>query len=86
MAEQTRDRQRAELHKAIWKIANDLCGSVDERNKRLKAILDGVGDMVLGDIRDNEIDAFGDAYEHLMTMYAAGDGKSGGEFFMPQEA
>ena len=65
--------------------SNRLGGTVDERNKRLKAILDGVGSMALGDIRDNRIDAFGDAYEYLMTMYAAGAGKSGGEFFTPQE-
>ena len=65
--------------------SNRLGGTVDERNKRLKAILDGVGSMALGDIRDNKIDAFGDAYEYLMTMYAAGAGKSGGEFFTPQE-
>ena len=62
-----------------------LGGTVDERNKRLTAILKGVQSMALGDIRDNKIDAFGDAYEFLMTMYAAGAGKSGGEFFTPQE-
>ena len=42
--------------------------------------------MKLGDLADNKIDLFGDAYEYLMTMYAAGAGKSGGEFFTPQEA
>ena len=58
---------------------------VDARNKKLASILDGIASMELGEIGDNKIDAFGDAYEYLMTMYAAGAGKSGGEFFTPQE-
>ena len=41
--------------------------------------------MKLGDYRDNTIDAFGDAYEYLMGMYASNAGKSGGEYFTPQE-
>lgn len=36
--------------------------------------------MNLGDVKDHSIDAFGDAYEYLMTMYASNAGKSGGEF------
>ena len=44
-----------------------------------------IGDLRLGDYGDNTIDAFGDAYEFLMTMYASNAGKSGGEFFTPQE-
>ena len=47
--------------------------------------MNGVGDMKLGDYRDNTIDAFGDAYEYLMGMYASNAGKSGGEYFTPQE-
>lgn len=62
-----------------------LGATVDERNKRLASILHGIEKMELGDIRDNKIDMFGDAYEYLMTMYAANGGKSGGEFFTPQE-
>ena len=65
--------------------SNKLGGTVEERNKRLLALLNGVGDMNLGDFQDNTIDAFGDAYEFLMTMYASNAGKSGGEFFTPQE-
>jgi len=48
-------------------------------------VLDGIGDMQLGDFYDNTIDAFGDACEYLMSMYAANAGKSGGEYFTPQE-
>ena len=48
-------------------------------------MLDSIGDLKLGDYSDNTIDAFGDAYEFLMTMYASNAGKSGGEFFTPQE-
>ena len=59
--------------------------TVAERNKRLVKLMNGVGDMKLGDYRDNTIDAFGDAYEYLMGMYASNAGKSGGEYFTPQE-
>ena len=62
-----------------------LGNSVGERNERLVKLLDAVGDLNFGAFADNRIDAFGDAYEYLMTMYASGAGKSGGEFFTPQE-
>lgn len=56
-----------------------------ERGKKLFKILDAIAGLNLGDFTDNSIDAFGDAYEFLMTMYASDAGKSGGEFFTPQE-
>ncbi len=59
--------------------------TVAKRNEKLVKLLDAIGDLELGDIADNTIDAFGDAYEYLMTMYASSAGKSGGEFFTPQE-
>ena len=59
--------------------------TVAKRNERLVKLLDAIGDLNLGDFADNSIDAFGDAYEYLMTMYASSAGKSGGEFFTPQE-
>ena len=62
-----------------------LGATVIERNQRLIKVLDGVASMKLGDYKDNTIDAFGDAYEYLMRMYAANAGKSGGEFYTPQE-
>lgn len=65
--------------------SNKLGGTLAERNKRLVKLMNGVGDMKLGDYRDNTIDAFGDAYEYLMGMYASNAGKSGGEYFTPQE-
>ena len=65
--------------------SNKLGGTVAERNKRLVRLLDGVAQMNLGDIQENTIDAFGDAYEYLMAMYASNAGKSGGEYFTPQE-
>ena len=64
----------------------NLGATVDERNDRLVDLLDGVAKMRLGDFKSNTIDAFGDAYEFLMKMYASFAGKSGGEFFTPQEA
>lgn len=63
--------------------SNRLGSSVPERNKRLTALINGVAKMTLK--YKNNIDAFGDAYEYLMSMYASSAGKSGGEFFTPQE-
>jgi type I restriction enzyme M protein len=62
-----------------------LGNTVAERNGRLVKLLDRVGDLEFGNYADNSIDAFGDAYEYLMGMYASSAGKSGGEFFTPQE-
>ena len=65
--------------------SNKLGSTVAKRNERLAKLLNGVKDMNLGDINDHSIDAFGDAYEYLMTMYASNAGKSGGEFFTPAD-
>lgn len=65
--------------------SNKLGGTVQKRNERLVKILEAIGSLRVGDYQDNTIDAFGDAYEFLMTMYASNAGKSGGEFFTPQE-
>lgn len=65
--------------------SSKLGPTVAKRNEKLVKLLDAIGDLGLGDFADNTIDAFGDAYEYLMTMYASGAGKSGGEFFTPQE-
>jgi len=65
--------------------SSKLGNSVAKRCERLVKIMDSIGDMELGNADDHKIDAFGDAYEYLMTMYAGNAGKSGGEFFTPQE-
>jgi type I restriction enzyme M protein len=65
--------------------SNKIGGTVAKRNELLVKLLESVGDLQLGNYADNSIDAFGDAYEFLMTMYASSAGKSGGEFFTPQE-
>ncbi len=65
--------------------SNKLGSTVAKRNEKLVKLLDGIGEMKLGDYKENTIDAFGDAYEYLMSMYASNAGKSGGEFFTPQE-
>ena len=65
-----------------------LGSTVAKRNAKLVKLLDAIGDLPLNDASDfsqNSIDLFGDAYEYLMTMYASEAGKSGGEFFTPQE-
>lgn len=59
--------------------------TVAVRNLKLVKLLDAIGELQLGDFATHEIDAFGDAYEYLMQMYAADAGKSGGEYYTPQE-
>ena len=65
--------------------SNKLGGTVEKRNQKLTKLFESIGDLRLGNYSDNTIDAFGDAYEFLMTMYASNAGKSGGEFYTPQE-
>mgnify|MGYP000370430121 FL=1 len=65
--------------------SNKLGSTVAKRNERLVKLLDGIASMNLGSVKDHDIDAFGDAYEYLMTMYASNAGKSGGEFFTPAD-
>lgn len=65
--------------------SNKLGATVAKRNANLVKLMDGIANMNLGNYKDHSIDAFGDAYEYLMSMYASNAGKSGGEFFTPQE-
>ena len=65
--------------------SNKLGSTVAKRNERLVKLLNGIASMKLGSVKDHEVDAFGDAYEYLMTMYASNAGKSGGEFFTPAD-
>lgn len=65
--------------------SSKLGSTVARRNERLVKLMNGVADMSMGSYRDNTIDAFGDAYEFLMGMYASNAGKSGGEYYTPQE-
>lgn len=65
--------------------SNKLGSTVAKRNERLVKLLQGIAKMELGAVKDHDIDAFGDAYEYLMKMYASNAGKSGGEFYTPQE-
>lgn len=65
--------------------SNKLGATVETRNKKLSRLLKEIANLKLGSYKDNTIDVFGDAYEFLMTMYASQAGKSGGEFFTPQE-
>ncbi|MBR7195883.1 type I restriction-modification system subunit M [Pseudomonas sp. 14A] len=69
--------------------SSKLGPTVAKRNEKLVKLLDAIGDLPLGNssgnFADNSIDLFGDAYEYLMQMYASTAGKSGGEFYTPQE-
>lgn len=61
-----------------------LGNTVENKNKRLAAVIKGVEQLNFGNFEDSQIDLFGDAYEFLIGNYAANAGKSGGEFFTPQ--
>lgn len=65
--------------------SSKLGPTVAKRNAKLVRLLDAIGDLPLGNYEDNSIDLFGDAYEYLMQMYASQAGKSGGEYYTPQE-
>jgi type I restriction enzyme M protein len=65
--------------------SSKLGNTVAKRNEKLVKLLDAIGDLPLGNFDDNTIDLFGDAYEYLMQMYASSAGKSGGEYYTPQE-
>ena len=64
--------------------SNRLGNTVEEKNKRLAAVINGVAGLSFGNFENHQIDLFGDAYEFLISNYAANAGKSGGEFFTPQ--
>jgi len=64
--------------------SNRLGNTVKDKNTRLTAVLKGVAELEFGDFSGSQIDLFGDAYEFLISNYAANAGKSGGEFFTPQ--
>ena len=64
--------------------SNRLGNTVKDKNSRLAAVIKGVEGLDFGKFEDNHIDLFGDAYEYLISNYAANAGKSGGEFFTPQ--
>lgn len=72
------------LFEDIDTTSNRLGGTVAEKNKRLTHILTGIAEINFGNFKNNDIDAFGDAYEYLISNYASNAGKSGGEFFTPQ--
>lgn len=65
--------------------SSKLGNTVEDRNSKLVKLLNGIAGMNLSNYQNSQIDAFGDAYEYLMGMYASNAGKSGGEFFTPQE-
>jgi type I restriction enzyme M protein len=63
-----------------------LGSTVIKRNQLLAKVLKTVATMDLGSrYNDTDNDTFGDTYEFLMQMYASEAGKSGGEFFTPQQ-
>ena len=78
------EKDLAGLFEDVDVNSNKLGATVKERNVKLRKLLDGIGDMPLGSYADHTIDAFGDAYEYLMGMYASNAGESGGEYYPPR--
>lgn len=72
------------LFEDVDTTSNRLGGTVAEKNTRLADILTGISEIKFGSFQHNDIDAFGDVYEYLISNYASNAGKSGGEFFTPQ--
>lgn len=72
------------LFEDVDTTSNRLGATVNERNDRLVKILKRIQELKFDKFEDNMIDAFGDAYEFLISKYASNAGKSGGEFFTPQ--
>ena len=72
------------LFEDVDTTSSKLGATVAEKNKRLCDILTGIDKINFGKFENNDIDAFGDAYEYLISNYASNAGKSGGEFFTPQ--
>ena len=72
------------LFEDVDTTSNRLGGTVTEKNTRLSDILTGIAEINFDDFQNSDIDAFGDAYEYLISNYASNAGKSGGEFFTPQ--
>ncbi len=58
--------------------------SVSARNEIIVKILNYL-DEIDFKLQDTESDVLGDAYEYLIAKFAAGAGKSAGEFYTPQE-
>lgn len=77
--------QLSELFADIDTTSNRLGNTVKDKNARLAAVLKDVADLDLGSFDDSHIDLFGDAYQFLISNYAVNAGKSGGEFFAPQQ-
>lgn len=72
------------LFEDVDTTSSKLGATVAEKNKRLCDILTGIDKINFGKFENNDIDAFGDAYEYLISNYASNAGKSGGEFFTLQ--
>ncbi|QZX49325.1 type I restriction-modification system subunit M [Mycoplasma sp. E35C] len=81
----TRENNFTEIFNEIKLDSNKIGSSVIERNENIKNIIDKIWNMNFSYLNNNYVDGFGDAYEFLISMYASNAGKSGGEFFTPQE-
>lgn len=64
--------------------ATKLGKTVQTRNELIAKVLSHL-DQIDFLLEDSKVDVLGDAYEYLISQFAAGAGKKAGEFYTPQE-
>ena len=58
---------------------------VDDKNRLISDVLVALNGIDFGLQQARDIDILGDAYEYMISQFAAGAGKKAGEFYTPQE-
>ena len=59
--------------------------TTDDKNTLISNVLIALDEIDFGVDATQEIDILGDAYEYMISQFAAGAGKKAGEFYTPQE-
>lgn len=59
--------------------------TADDKNNLISSVLTALNGIAFGADEATQIDILGDAYEYMISQFAAGAGKKAGEFYTPQE-
>ncbi|MBD5370300.1 MAG: type I restriction-modification system subunit M, partial [Bacteroides sp.] len=59
--------------------------TADDKNNLISSVLVALNGIDFGADEATQIDILGDAYEYMISQFAAGAGKKAGEFYTPQE-
>ena len=59
--------------------------TADDKNNLISSVLTALNGIDFGADEATQIDILGDAYEYMISQFAAGAGKKAGEFYTPQE-